>query len=329
MIAISQATKKRPTCWIVADFYKDWPELDIAPVKQSMTAKVLGYIIVDSIEHFTRVLIMLNKSVRQLQIETFKEREKVHEADSDRQQNVRGKLEVHATQVAQKWKETIFSTSLSIDSSLVAVNDVDDETKSPFRSNSISLITIDEIPDTKEDPKDKDRVFYAESKSSPLLKGDSLPRMVAADPVEVTIPNSDVIDINNGCKELNRRSKSDGKNEGKNEVNSKSMKGLDIRDKSLLPDTTVGDDSDTENSAKGFVRMGAKLVRKGVLGIANEGFVTVSTAVKGTLRSVLEGIRAVELLTVGELYDLYGCYLLIYLLITNTIYYWSSTCCMY
>ena len=51
-----------------------------------------------------------------------------------------------------------------------------------------------------------------------------------------------------------------------------------------------------------MLNIGAKIVGGSVGGLAKEGIKTATIATKGALRGVLEGIRAVELLTVGAYY---------------------------
>ena len=95
-------TGHRPSKWIhkknvtyIAD--------PLPSVADSITAHLFNFIIIDKINYLSQQLKVLNESVRVLQIATFHQRQKVDEQETERQQNVHGKIEAHATLVAGKF----------------------------------------------------------------------------------------------------------------------------------------------------------------------------------------------------------------------------------
>lgn len=92
----------RPSKWIHrkdVTFLAD-PQPSVA---DSITAHLLNFIIIDKIIYLSQQLKVLNESVRVLQIATFHQRQIVDEQETERQQNVHGKIEAHATLVAGKF----------------------------------------------------------------------------------------------------------------------------------------------------------------------------------------------------------------------------------
>ena len=92
----------RPSKWIHkkdATFVAD-PQPSVA---DSILAHIFNFIIIDKIIYLSQPLKVLNESVRVLQIATFHQRQKVDEQETERQQNVHGKIEAHATLVAGKF----------------------------------------------------------------------------------------------------------------------------------------------------------------------------------------------------------------------------------
>ena len=93
---------QRPSKWIHkkdVTFLAD-PQPSVA---DSITAHLFNFIIIDRITYLSQQLKVLNESVRVLQIATFHQRQKVDEQETERQQNVHGKIEAHATLVAGKF----------------------------------------------------------------------------------------------------------------------------------------------------------------------------------------------------------------------------------
>lgn len=83
-------------------------------VADNTFASFFGYIIVDAILYFSQLLRSLNESVRILQIATCRQRQKVDEQETQRQQNVHGKFEAHATLVAGKFLSSQVKTFESV-----------------------------------------------------------------------------------------------------------------------------------------------------------------------------------------------------------------------
>lgn len=94
-IAIMKALNKRPLKWVKKDYYSDSESLP--QMFDNLLAAWFGYIVIDKIEHLEVVLSVLNERVRILQIATFRKRQKVEEKETERQQNVRGKIEAHVS----------------------------------------------------------------------------------------------------------------------------------------------------------------------------------------------------------------------------------------
>jgi hypothetical protein len=95
-------TGQRPSKWI----HKNDPTILADPqpsVADSISAHVFNFIIIDKIIYLSQQLKVLNESVRVLQIATFHQRQIVDEQETERQQNVHGKIEAHATLVAGKF----------------------------------------------------------------------------------------------------------------------------------------------------------------------------------------------------------------------------------
>lgn len=95
-------TGQRPSKWI----HKNDPTFLADPqpsVADSISAHVFNFIIIDKIIYLSQQLKVLNESVRVLQIATFHQRQIVDEQETERQQNVHGKIEAHATLVAGKF----------------------------------------------------------------------------------------------------------------------------------------------------------------------------------------------------------------------------------
>lgn len=93
---------QRPSQWI----HKNDPTFLADPqpsVADSISAHVFNFIIIDKIIYLSQQLKVLNESVRVLQIATFHQRQIVDEQETERQQNVHGKIEAHATLVAGKF----------------------------------------------------------------------------------------------------------------------------------------------------------------------------------------------------------------------------------
>ena len=89
-IALSKATGRHQLQWIRKDFYEHTSPLNV--VKENRIASFLGFIVVDAVEHRTRVLAELNSLVRILQLATLERRHILDQQETRRQQ---GKMEVH------------------------------------------------------------------------------------------------------------------------------------------------------------------------------------------------------------------------------------------
>ena len=295
-IALYKATGKRPTRWIRRDFYKDTPEMALNPVEGSAFAGVCGCIVVDGIAHLTRLLVTLNEGVRLLQIATFQQRQKVDEEETERQQNVRGKLEVHATQIAHtlrghtaKGLDNVSHTVASLFSGSgraggTASGSTVDGLLSGYNSSSHS-----------HDGGDSDDV---NGKRSPLLQGDSLAPMRAADPMMTAAMGAGADGGLPVSGPFQARLGSGARGHGKDAAAAApvSLDAMNVyKHPGAAAEANVG-------VGRKMLNMGAKIVGGSVGGLAKEGMKTATIATKGALRGVLEGIRAVELLTVGAYY---------------------------
>ena len=92
-IALYKATGKLQKEWVKKDFHQECYPL--IAVSDNWIARIFGYIIVDAIDHRTRVLAELNSIVKTLQIDTFEQRQKLDEQETKRKQNIHGKIEAH------------------------------------------------------------------------------------------------------------------------------------------------------------------------------------------------------------------------------------------
>jgi hypothetical protein len=321
-IALYKASGKRPTQWIRKDFYKDSQELALMPAENNAMARFFGCIVVDAIAHLTRVLVTLNEGVRLLQIATFQQRQKIDEEETERQQNIRGKIEVHATQVAshvagrlrdQTAKvSSMFATANSGGRTMVASASTGGLTSHTSTVDAfLGLATTDSTGMTQlNTDRDRDSVTFddgytLESKRSPLLLGDSLQPMRAADPAPDTIVQMSspftvpVRSFGEGGEGTSYTVEMKTTNGGSTHTSAKgSAKGSE-----------KGSEKTNHTEADFNIGMGRKMLSLGVRivggsvgGLAKEGYKTASIATKGALRGVLEGIRAVELLTVGAYY---------------------------
>ena len=99
-IALFKATGKLQTEWIKKDFHQECYPLKA--VAENWIAKLLGFIIVDAIDHRTRVLAELNSLVKTLQLATFEQRQKLDEQETKRKQNIHGKMEAHVSNNMRK-----------------------------------------------------------------------------------------------------------------------------------------------------------------------------------------------------------------------------------
>ena len=84
------------------------------PVADSSIASAVNMVIVDAISYLSKLLEALNDSVRVLQLATFEQRQKVDEQETQRQQNLHGKFEAHATLVAGKFLSSNVKTFESV-----------------------------------------------------------------------------------------------------------------------------------------------------------------------------------------------------------------------
>ena len=83
-IALSKATGRHQLQWIRKDFYEHTSPLNV--VKENRIASFLGFIVVDAVEHRTRVLAELNSLVRILQLATLERRHILDQQETRRQQ---------------------------------------------------------------------------------------------------------------------------------------------------------------------------------------------------------------------------------------------------
>ena len=86
----------------------------VPPVADSTIASAMNMVIVDAISYLSKLLEALNDSVRVLQLATFEQRQKVDEQETQRQQNLHGKFEAHATLVAGKFLSSNVKTFESV-----------------------------------------------------------------------------------------------------------------------------------------------------------------------------------------------------------------------
>jgi hypothetical protein len=103
----------RPTKWIDRNSALEAQE-PLPSVADNAIASFFGFIIVDAMSYFSQHLRSLNESVRILQIATCRQRQKVDEQETQRQQNVHGKFEAHATLVAGKFLSSQVKTFESV-----------------------------------------------------------------------------------------------------------------------------------------------------------------------------------------------------------------------
>jgi hypothetical protein len=315
-IAIWKATGNRPTKWVKKDFYVGSPDRQL-PVSDSHLATLLNYEILDAISHFTKVLEMLNVSVRTLQITTFEQRQKVDEQESARQQNIHGKFEEHATQLAEKYlsgkRETLQENFDSVTSKITSIfNSVGSGLGQPIRESAVEIgvqgIQSDHssnesnkntssIKNTKNINNKLVSEYDETNKTIPLLEEDSLTPMHAAEASSVPI--------------MEKLTKSGGS------LNNLTIIATEVTDRkrsksacdeisNILPfHKKEKREKDARETGKGrkrsFLEFG-KVLGEGVGGLAAEGVKTASIGIRGAMRGVLEGIRAVELLTVGAYY---------------------------
>ena len=110
----------RPSKWIEKEWYVDSDD-PLPSVAENALAKFFNFVLVDAISHLTRHLEVLNESVKILQTATFHQRQKVDELETQRQQNVHGKIEAHATLAAGKFLSTKALSGISLESSAASI----------------------------------------------------------------------------------------------------------------------------------------------------------------------------------------------------------------
>jgi hypothetical protein len=125
-IAIMKALDKRPLKWVKKDYYKDSESMP--QMFDNSLAAWFGYIVIDKIQHLELMLSILNERVRILQIATFRKRQKVEEKETKRQQNVRGKIEAHVTKKMSRAFVKGLDSLYRIHEGLMSNNDGDLET---------------------------------------------------------------------------------------------------------------------------------------------------------------------------------------------------------
>ena len=338
-IALSKATGRQQLQWIGKDFYEDAPPF---AVKANRLAKLFGCIVVDAIEHRTRLLTELNSLVRVMQLATFEKRHIVIQEETRRQQNIHGKIEAHLVrEVRNFFKAGISSFVQERDRTLTAA-------KSCLMTYESHL-----TPDVADA-----ELGQCESRCSPLLRGCSFistprkPKPSVSDTNEVI----ECLDENGmkGDRFLNpihdHNSQDTASNDStltlvqnqpicdiKEEVNSsevgisseeeKCMGGDDkeISDlESAVQEPPISPNSsaktmDRERNRRSrqhmprkrnwkmigsilrFVTFG-KMVGIGLIVFGKRALAISVTGIRWFLRSLLEGIRTVELLTVGACY---------------------------
>ena len=107
-IALSKATGRHQLQWIRKDFYEHTSPLNV--VKENRVASFLGFIVVDAVEHRTRVLAELNSLVRILQLATLERRHILDQQETRRQQ---GKMEAHVGKKVRNFFNAGMSTFLA------------------------------------------------------------------------------------------------------------------------------------------------------------------------------------------------------------------------
>lgn len=120
-IAVSKASGKRPTVWVAADFYHGTPLYEEtagggnmspllaaavgmdpppAPVTTNALAKRLGFQVLDSVEHYCRVLSLLNDNVESLQAVYFEQRQRLDQIEERRVSEMRKATQSVLQQIA-------------------------------------------------------------------------------------------------------------------------------------------------------------------------------------------------------------------------------------
>jgi hypothetical protein len=120
-IAAWKATGKRSTILVDHKFY-DGIEGKPFPLSAHWTLwSSFGYERYDSIEHYSKLLDILNNNVRKMQIEFYEQRQKVDEIERNRLKDIKKVLEIKAVETATKQVQRL-SRNLKETSSKVANN---------------------------------------------------------------------------------------------------------------------------------------------------------------------------------------------------------------
>jgi Calcium-dependent channel, 7TM region, putative phosphate/Late exocytosis, associated with Golgi transport/Cytosolic domain of 10TM putative phosphate transporter len=340
-IALSKATGKQQLQWIGKDFYEDAPPF---AVKADRLAKLFGCIVVDAIEHRTRLLAELNSLVRVMQLSTFEKRHIVIQEETRRQQNIHGKIEAHLVrEVRNFFKAGISSFVLERDRTLSAAKSCLTTCESHLKPDLIADAELGQC----------------ETRCSPLLSGCSFipsprkPKPLACNISEVKecreesgvkrdrflnpihglnsqdTANSDrtsiFVENEPACDMMKEEEKDSGGGTATEEIKCMSDNHRDTPDPEsavqgppLSPNST-SETKEKERNRRGkqhrprkrkwkmigsilrFVTFG-KMVGIGLIVFGKRALAITVTGIRWFLRSLLEGIRTVELLTVGACY---------------------------
>lgn len=107
-VAIEQATSHRPTVWVKSDFYNGLPDAP-KPIKENTKARWFGYEVYDAIDHYSKLLDILNDNVHRMQKEYFRQRQKMDRMEISRLREIRKSIAVRAITTGAMQVRTIAS----------------------------------------------------------------------------------------------------------------------------------------------------------------------------------------------------------------------------
>lgn len=270
-IAIWKGTGKRPRTLVKKDFYDNEVPNKPIPVQEWSMGAYFGYELYDSIEHYSKLLSILNQNVKQMQLVYIEQRHRLNEIENNRLEEIRKVYAIRALETASKQvkrfagnlKDTSTKAAGTVVTNILHFKDGDEHHHYSHPQDSV------DIPD--------EEAATAGVKEALIRDSDENHRSVE----EIGVGNS--------------KRESDGKSR-----ESESSRGERKSDSSKSKLKNIVENSSAR--AQEVIHMGAKIVGSGVEGLAKEGLKTAKFATKGALRGVYEATRALELLTLGAYY---------------------------
>jgi hypothetical protein len=281
-IAVWKATNHRPIVLVKRNFYEETMPNRPMPVPVWSISTYFGYENYDAIEHYSKLLDILNQNVKQMQLVYIEQRQRLNEMETNRLEEIRRAYAVRAFETASKQVKQFGSSLKSTTSKAASILSFSPKEEDHDKSRSISRKSEEEkelITDEENQNQSSSHSQLSNNNSSKILIHDS-----DEQPVDEK-------------EELSGRKSSSSSKEAVVSFKRESESGRE---------STTSQTKDSRHKlfpqAQEVLNIGAKLVGSGVEGLAKEGLKTAKFATKGALRGVYEATRALELLTIGAYY---------------------------